>query len=358
MASDVAPTSAADVLGGRQRTPVSEAAPELRDPKQGHVVVRFLKCLGKECLKDCIDDVGAMMAYYAVLALFPMMIFTVTIAVIVVDDQAILRATSMVTTALPGSTRQLVRDTVKSFIDSAGAGFAIGGALLALWGASRGVASCANALNTMFNKQETRSFLSRQVRAVAVTFGVALLVVVALAFLVIGPQVGHWAADRFGLGGAFDVVWNITRWVSAGLLVMLVFSILYKFLPNTDAPFRIFTPGAAVAVLLWLGISALFGLYLDNFGRYDKTYGTLGGAIAFLTWVWLSNVTFLFGAEFNDVLADFRKHTSVAAAQLSDVREALRAPEAKAAAAERIVATEAVKEAAKEAAKRDDDDDA
>jgi membrane protein len=232
---------------------------------------------------------------------------------------------------------------VKSFLDTAGAGFAIGGALLALWGASRGVAALGNALNTMFNKQETRPFLMRQLRAVAVTFGVALLIVAALALLVIGPTVGHWVADRFGLGGAFDMIWSIGRWVGAGLLVMFVFALLYKFLPNTTAPFRIFTPGAAIAVLLWLGISALFGLYLDAAGNYDKTYGALGGAIVFLTWVWLSNIAFLFGAEFNDVLADFRKHKSVAAAQLSDVHESKRAPEVKVAAAERIVEREAEK---------------
>ncbi len=341
MGSDVAPHSVAEVLGAQQRTSVSAAVAE--PPPTGHVAIRFLKCLGKECLKDSIDDVGAMMAYYAVLSLFPMMVFIVTLAVLVVDDQDILRGLGMVTQALPGSTRQTITDIVKSFLDTAGAGFAVGGALLALWGASRGVAACGNALNTMFNKRETRSFLRRQLTAIGVTVGVALMVVTALALLVIGPAVGHYVADRFGLGSAFDTAWSVMRWVSAGLLVMTVFSVLYKFLPNTSAPFRIFTPGAAVAVLMWLGISALFGLYLDAAGNYDKTYGALGGAIVFLTWLWLSNIAFLFGAEFNDVLADFRKHKSVAAAQLSDVHEASRAPEVKTAAAAKIVAREAAK---------------
>jgi membrane protein len=101
----------------------------------------------------------------------------------------------------------------------------------------------------------------------------------------------------------------------------LVWAVLYKFLPNTDAPFRIFTPGAIVGVILWLGVSAVFGLYLSHFNSYEATYGTLGGAIIFLTWLWLSNMALLFGAELNDVLADFRKHESAAAAQLADVNE-------------------------------------
>jgi membrane protein len=96
---------------------------------------------------------------------------------------------------------------------------------------------------------------------------------------------------------------------------------MYKWLPNTDAPLRVFTPGAIVGVLLWLGTSALFGFYLSSWGSYDATYGALGGAIAFLTWLWLSNISLLFGAEVNDVLADFRKHRSAAAARLADERE-------------------------------------
>ena len=90
---------------------------------------------------------------------------------------------------------------------------------------------------------------------------------------------------------------------------MFVWAIVYKFLPNTDAPFRVFTPGAFVGVLLWLGISALFGLYLSHFNSYEATYGALGGAIIFLTWLWLSNIAMLVGAEINDVLADIKART-------------------------------------------------
>jgi membrane protein len=207
-----------------------------------------------------------------------------------------------------------------ALLKSAHAGFAIGGAALALWGASRGASALMGALNAMFNKGETRPWWRRQLIAIAVTLGVALAVVVALALLVAGPTVGHWLTDRFGLGGAFDVAWDVGRWVGAGLLVMLVWAVLYKFLPNTRAPFRIFTPGAIVGVLLWLGISYGFGFYLSHFNSYATTYGALGGGIIFLTWLWLSNIAILFGAEINDVLADLRRDTSRAAAVLADER--------------------------------------
>jgi membrane protein len=105
---------------------------------------------------------------------------------------------------------------------------------------------------------------------------------------------------------------------------MIVWAVIYKFLPDTDAPFRVFTPGAVIGVIIWLGISALFGVYLAHFNSYETTYGALGGAIIFLLWLWLSGIALLIGAEINDVLADLRKHKSAAAAQLADPNEETR----------------------------------
>lgn len=289
----------------------------VKKPRTGSKPVRFLKQLFGAVVDDNITDVGAMMAYYAVLAIFPMVVFVVTIALLVLDPTTVHQGVLMVTEAMPESTRVFISNQVTHLIDSAGAGFAIGGAALALWGASRGAASMSGALNTIYNKKESRSWVRRQLTAIGVTLGVAMLLVLALGLLVVGPAIGHYFADRFGLGDAFDVAWGIGRWVGAGVLVMLVWAVIYKFLPDTDAPFRVFTPGAFLGVLAWLGISALFGLYLSHFNSYDATYGALGGAIIFLTWLWLSNMALLFGAELNDVIADFRKHTSAAAAELA-----------------------------------------
>ena len=277
--------------------------------------------LGSELVDDGVTDVGAMMAYYAVLALFPMLVFVMSLALLVLDADTVRMGADMALKAAPESARGLVMTRIDALIAAAHPGFAVVGAALALWGASRGAVSMMTALNAIYDKKETRPWWKRQLIAIAITLGVAVLIVLALGLLVAGPYVGHLLADRFGLGSAFDVTWGIGRWIGAGVLVMIVWALCYKFLADTDAPFRIFTPGAIVGVLMWLGISALFGVYLGHFNSYEATYGALGGAIIFLTWLWLSNVCILFGAELNDVLADFRRKKDPAAAELAQPTE-------------------------------------
>ncbi len=299
--------------------PMTEPTRTIEAPALAHgwVVTRFFKQLAKQTLAHDIDDAAALLAYYTVLAAFPMIVFVVTLAAVVVPAQVLIDGAHMATQTLPYAVGQLVEDRVAALTKSNATGFAILGAVFALWGASRGAIALMKALNRLHDKQETRSWVRRQLTAIGCTLGVALLVVTSLALLVAGPAIGHWLSDRFGLGPTFDTGWTIGRWVGAGALVMMVWAVAYRFLPNTRAPFRIFTPGAFIGVLLWLGISRLFGFYLTHWGRYDVMYGAIGGAIILLTWIWLTNLSLLLGAEINDVLADFRAHRSPAAAQLA-----------------------------------------
>jgi membrane protein len=282
--------------------------------KLGELLRRFKQ----EAAADRIGDVAAMMTYYALFALFPMLVFTVTVALLVLPDAAIDQGVQLVAANAPGQVGTLLTEQVKRMQEAAHGGFAVGGALLALWSASRGSASLSVALNDMFEKEETRPWWKRQLVALGTTLAVAALLLLALGLLFVGPLVGHALADRLGMGGAFDVLWGVVRYLGAGVLVMVVWALLYRWLPNTTAPFRVFTLGAFVGVVLWLAVSKLFGVYVANFGNYEKTYGALGGVIVFLTWLWLSNLMLLIGAELNDVLADLRKGESASARHLAE----------------------------------------
>lgn len=269
-------------------------------------MMTFLRRLGHAVTRDAIDDVGAMMAYYAILAVFPMLFFVVTLAALMLPAHTIAVAARLALEAAPTTTRSLVASQVDIVTGHARAEFAFGTVVFAVWGASRGASGLMLALNRLFGKVETRSWLHRQAIAIALTVGVAVLLVIALGLLVAGPILGRVVENQLGLGNAFEIGFTVGRWMAAGLLMLVVWALTYRFLPDTDAPLRIFTPGAVVSVGLWLAISRLFGLYLDRFGGFTSVYGTLGSAVIFLTWLWLSSMSLLLGAEINEVLAGHR----------------------------------------------------
>jgi membrane protein len=262
--------------------------------------------------EDRLPDAAAMLTYYTLFALFPMAIFVISLALLVVPEAAIREAVEMATRTMPPELGGRVTEQVIAMQQSTAGGFALLSMLLALYGASRGALALGRALNAIFAVEDPRPWWRVQLTAVAVTVAVALLLVVALGLLVAGPWVGHFVADRFGLGAAFDWGWRLGRWLGAALLVLLIWAVLYKYLPYTRAPLRIFTPGALAGTLLWVGLSQLFALYVTNFGKYDKTYGALGAVVVFMTWIWLSNIALLIGAEINGVIAALRADSRIA----------------------------------------------
>ncbi len=266
--------------------------------------MRRVRRFARSLIDDNIMNLGAMLAYYAVLSLFPMVLFVISLALLVVPHGVLDEAIRMAGEAVPSELRTVVTTHMFQLADAAAPRFAITGAVLAVWGASRGAIALGQALNELFDREETRSWLRRQLIAFAVTLGVAALMLAALGLLVLGPLAGHWLGERLGLSSVFDTAWTIGRWGGAALLMIMLWSVAYRFLPDTKAPFRMFSPGAIIGVSLWLGVSWLFGLFLGNVTSYEATYGTLGTVIAFLTWLWLSNMALLVGAEINDVLAD------------------------------------------------------
>lgn len=267
----------------------------------------FVRHLARALWEDRIGDLAAMLTYYAIFALFPMAIFVVTVALMLVPASAVLEAATLLTGAMPEQAGVLVLDQVGRMQEAAGGGIAIGSALLAIFGASRGAGALARALNEVHDLRETRPWWLVEVIGLAVTLAVAVLLVLAISLLVIGPALGGWAADQVGGGALFATLWSVGRWVGAALLMMIIWSLLYRFLPNTREPLRVFTPGAVAAVVVWIGISLLFELYVNRLGTFERTYGALGAVLIFLAWIWLSNIVMLGGAVVNDVLHRSRR---------------------------------------------------
>jgi membrane protein len=174
------------------------------------------------------------------------------------------------------------------------------GIAAALWSASSYVGAFMRASNVIYETPEGRPIWKlRPLQLLVTLLMLVLLVLVALALVLTGPIVTA-VAGPLGVGSTAVTIWNIAKWPVLLIVVIVMFSVLFYAAPNVRlAGFRWITPGALFAVAVWIVASAAFALYVANFGSYDKTYGTIGGLVIFLVWMWITNIALLLGMELN-----------------------------------------------------------
>ena len=201
----------------------------------------------------------------------------------------------------PAETVDAIRQPVEQLSSSSTAGFALViGILTALWSASGYVGAFGRAMNRVYEVDEGRPFIKLRGTMLGVTIATLLIVVVLALMLVLSGPVAASVGNALGLGGAFVAVWNIAKWPVILLLVVLAIAILYYATPNVEQPkFRWMSLGSVIALMIFLLASAAFAFYAANFSSYNKTYGAIGGVIISLLWLWILNMSLLFGAEFD-----------------------------------------------------------
>jgi membrane protein len=262
----------------------------------------------REYKADNLSDWAAALTYYGVLAIFPAAIALISIVGLIGHS-----ATSTLINNLgklaPGTARTVFISAIQGLQKSrggAGVLFVVG-ILGSLWAASSYVAAFMRASNAIYDIEEGRPFwMTYPVRLAVTIVMVLLLTAGALAVVITGGLAGQ-VGKLLGVGGSAVTAWDIAKWPVLLLVVSLMFAILYWASPNVKQPgFRWLTPGGLFAVAVWVLASAVFALYVANFGSYNKTYGALAGVIIFLVWLWISNVAILLGAELNAELARAR----------------------------------------------------
>lgn len=202
---------------------------------------------------------------------------------------------------LPQQAAGLVNDVV-SGLQEQQSGLLSFGVAAALWVASAGVRTIMKAMNVAYDVPEARPAWKRYPLSVLYTVGLAAMMIAAAVLMVLGPQAMEWIAGRVGLEQFFVAAWTWLRWPVAILLLALAVAVIYYCAPNVDHPFRLITPGAAVAVVVWVAASVGFSYYVSNFGHYNATYGSIGAVIVLLLYFYLSAAVLLFGAELNAVI--------------------------------------------------------
>lgn len=255
----------------------------------------------REARADGLTDWAAALTYYGVLSIFPALIALVSILGIV-GASATQPLVDNLTSVAPGPAKDIVTNALHGLQDSGGTAgvLFVAGILGALWSASGYVSAFMRASNVVYGVDEGRPIW----KTLPIRIGVTIVTLVLLAFSAIAVAVtgplARQIGDLVGAGSAAVTAWDIAKWPVLVLIAAFLFGILYWAARSArHQRLRWVTPGGLIAVLLWLAGSALFALYVANFGSYNKTYGALGGVIVFLVWLWLSNLVLLLGAEIN-----------------------------------------------------------
>jgi membrane protein len=260
------------------------------------------KRVGSEFGKDDISGRAAQLSYYFLLALFPLLLFLVSLLGYLSGPGSQLRQALLenLSRMMPGSASDLVQKTLDEVVRSRGGGKLILGLLGALWAASNGMGALTDTLNIAYDVEETRPWWRRRLVAVGLTIAASLLVISSLVLVLYGEKIAEFLSAHMGLGSTFVVAWKIIQWPAVLAIMFLTFSLIYYFAPNLKKPeWHWITPGAALGLVLWLLGSLAFRVYLNYFNSYSATYGSLGAVIILMLWFYISGFAVLTGGEVN-----------------------------------------------------------
>jgi membrane protein len=261
-----------------------------------------LKRTVSEFRDDNLTDWAAALTYYSVLSLFPALIALASVLGLFGSEKTIDSLLEIIGDVGPASAVDTFRGPVENVVNGGGgAGVALVLSVgVALFSASGYVGAFMRASNAIYEVEEGRSFwILRPFQVLVALVMIMLLAIVLIAIVLTGP-LAESVGSVIGVSDEAVTIWSFAKWPVLVLVVITMLAFLYYTAPNVKQPsFRLLTPGSLLAVVVWVLASIAFGIYVANFGSYNKTYGALGGAVVFLVWLWLSNVAVLLGAELN-----------------------------------------------------------
>jgi membrane protein len=263
----------------------------------------FLTRLQRELAYDDCMGMAAQIAYFLMLALFPFLIFMLSlISSLPVGSDLQGELLHALSEQLPSEAYNEVAGTVLTLLPAGNAGLLSLGLLAAIWSGSMGVGALITTINRAYNIRPRRHIFTQKMLSIGLTLVLSAIWLLSTSIVLFGPRLTGTLFQWLGLAGSVDNLWTTLRLPLVFLLSLVALSLLYYYAPEARQKFRWILPGAITATVLWLLASSLFRLFVRNFGAYNKTYGSLTGVIVLMIWLWISGLIFLLGAEINALM--------------------------------------------------------
>jgi membrane protein len=259
------------------------------------ILLRIFHGIGE----DRILAISAGVTFFVLLAIFPAIAGLIALYGLYAEPQTISQHLNAASGVLPEGGLQIIREQIERLTSQPSQRLGLAtllGLAIALWSANGGMKALFDALNVVYHEKERRGFVRLNVISLTFTLGAMLFVLVAFATMTVLPSV----LNSLGLSRATELIVKVARWPVLFLVVSFAIALIYRFGTSRDKPkWRWITPGSMFAAAIWLAASLLFSWYTENFGKYNETYGSLGAAIGFMTWLWISTMVILIGAKLN-----------------------------------------------------------
>lgn len=260
----------------------------------------------KEFSQDDCAGLAAESAYHILFSIFPLAIFAASMSAIV---NAVFgldlfgKIMKSLTSVLPPDARSALAEPLAKVLSNQNGGLLSFGIILALWSGSNAMSTFIKALNRAYDVEETRPIWKAKGMQIVLTLFMGALIAVAFILIVFGGKIIGSVANHIGAGSLFTFAWNLARWPMVFFFISLALAVLYWLGPNVKQRFQWISPGAVFATILWVVAISGFGIYVSKFGKYDKTYGTLGGMIVLLLVFYISSLVVMLGGQLNSELA-------------------------------------------------------
>jgi len=251
-----------------------------------------------------IPALGAQMSYYLILAFFPFLIFLLILLSFtpITGDLALADLSRL----LPEASYKIIQEVVDQTLAAKRHTLLSFGLIFTLWSASSGVNAIIRGINKAYDEPETRPFWIITGISLLFTIGLAIVIILSLTLLVLGKFLGLMFFNYLGFSRFFLAGWGVLRFALPLVVMLMVFAFIYRVAPNRKISFIEVLPGAFFSTLGWVATSWVFSFYVNNFANYSRTYGSLGGIIVLLLWLYLSSIIILLGGELNAVLVKYK----------------------------------------------------